>query len=104
MNWHGKPLGWVTSLKQAFISHLTLTSLIKNQAAERPSITSPANDVPAVTITNVSLTSAPIYNIGDKVATRQAYGTGLAKQVQAHPRVVALDGDMENSTFSQKVV
>ena len=38
------------------------------------------------------------------MATRQAYGAALAKMVQAHPRVVALDGDMKNSTFSQNVL
>jgi len=41
--------------------------------------------------------------MGEKVATREAYGRALAKLVQANPRVVALDGDMENSTFSQNV-
>ena len=42
--------------------------------------------------------------MGEKVATREAYGRALAKLVQANPRVVALDGDMKNSTFSQNVI
>merc|ERR1719471_2203458 len=50
------------------------------------------------------MASAPEYNKGDKVATREAYGRALAKLVQSHPRVVALDGDMKNSTFSQNVL
>jgi len=87
---------------EAVLSHLT--SLIKNPNAERPSITSPANDTPDVSIANMSLSSAPGYTKGDKVATRQAYGQALAKMVQANPRVVALDGDMKNSTFSQNVI
>lgn len=99
MNWHGKALG---EKAEEVLSHLT--SLIKNPSAERPSITSPANDTPDVSIANVSLSSAPGYNKGDKVATRQAYGQALAKLVQANPRVVALDGDMKNSTFSQNVI
>ncbi len=34
---------------------------------------------------------------------RQAYGNALLKLAEAHPRVVALDADMKNSTFSQLV-
>ena len=37
-----------------------------------------------------------------QVATRQAYGTGLAKLGKANPQVVAMDGDTKNSTFTQK--
>ena len=44
----------------------------------------------------------PAYNIGDKVATRQAYGTAIAKLGEADARVVALDADVKNSTFSEK--
>jgi transketolase len=36
------------------------------------------------------------------VATREAYGTAIAKLGQADPRVVALDADVKNSTFSEK--
>ncbi len=35
--------------------------------------------------------------------SRQAYGNALLKLAEAHPRVVALDADMKNSTFSQLV-
>lgn len=44
--------------------------------------------------------SAPCYKIGDKLATRQAYGTALVKIAKNNDRVVGLDGDMKNSTFS----
>ena len=46
--------------------------------------------------------SAPAYKLGDEVATREAYGTAIAKLGQADPRVVALDADVKNSTFSDK--
>lgn len=36
-----------------------------------------------------------------KMATRRAYGVALAKLGQASQRVVALDGDTKNSTFSE---
>lgn len=35
------------------------------------------------------------------MATRQAYGVALKKLGQASRRVVALDGDTKNSTFSE---
>src|SRR6266446_1631557 len=38
----------------------------------------------------------------DRVATREAYGTAIAKLGEADPRVVALDADVKNSTFSDK--
>ena len=44
----------------------------------------------------------PAYKLGDQVATREAYGTALAKLGDADARVVALDADVKNSTFSDK--
>ena len=44
----------------------------------------------------------PAYKLGDQVATREAYGTALAKLGEADARVVALDADVKNSTFSDK--
>ena len=44
----------------------------------------------------------PSYKMGETVATREAYGTALAKLGDADARVVALDGDVGNSTFSEK--
>jgi len=44
----------------------------------------------------------PSYRLGDQVATREAYGTALAKLGEADPRVVALDADVKNSTFSDR--
>ncbi len=44
---------------------------------------------------------APAYNVGDKVATREAYGTALAALGTIDGRIVALDADVENSTFSE---
>jgi transketolase len=46
--------------------------------------------------------AAPTYKLGDKVATREAYGTAIAKLGEADPRIVALDADVKNSTFSDK--
>ena len=43
----------------------------------------------------------PHYQLGDKVATREAYGSALAALGTLDPRVVALDADVGNSTFSE---
>ena len=37
------------------------------------------------------------------MATRQAYGNAIVKLAKSNDRVVALDGDMKNSTFSQNL-
>jgi transketolase len=44
----------------------------------------------------------PAYKKGDEVATREAYGVALAKLGAADVRVVVLDADVKNSTFSDK--
>lgn len=43
----------------------------------------------------------PRYEIGQMVATRNAYGDALARLGSVDPRVVALDGDTKNSTFAE---
>ena len=45
---------------------------------------------------------APAYKLGDSVATREAYGTALASLGALDRRIVALDADVKNSTFSEK--
>ena len=44
----------------------------------------------------------PSYKLGDSVATREAYGAALAKLGNDDDRIVALDGDVKNSTFSER--
>jgi transketolase len=46
--------------------------------------------------------AAPAYKKGEMVATREAFGTALAKLGEADPRIVALDADVKNSTFSDR--
>ena len=42
------------------------------------------------------------YKLGDLVATREAYGNALVRLGEVDARIVALDGDTKNSTFSEK--
>ena len=43
----------------------------------------------------------PRYELGDKVATRKAYGEALAALGGEDPEVVALDGEVSNSTYAE---
>jgi len=93
--WHGKPLKKGEELDKA-LSELPLNgrgSTIK--IASPPGVLSRSALVPA-------LFPAPDYKLGEKVATRAAYGTALAKLGTSNPLIVALDGDTKNSTFAEK--
>uniref|UniRef100_H3DQS7 Transketolase-like pyrimidine-binding domain-containing protein n=1 Tax=Tetraodon nigroviridis TaxID=99883 RepID=H3DQS7_TETNG len=61
----------------------------------------PKEDTAAADLSPITLPSPPAYKKGDKMSTRRAYGVALAKLGQASQRVVALDGDTKNSTFSE---
>jgi transketolase len=100
--WHGKPLKKGEEADRA-IRELESQLVKLPQAIDAPSlIASPAPqpDVPAPR--HPQPVAAPAYAPGDAVATREAYGTALVKLGQADDRVVALDGDVENSTYSEK--
>ena len=101
--WHGKALKKGEELDRAIaelekqyvpVPDQTLaknpTSLIK-----KPSATSR----PPVAPTPIA---PPSYKLGDQIATREAYGEAITKLGEADPRVVALDADVKNSTFSDK--
>jgi transketolase len=46
--------------------------------------------------------AAPVYALGDKVATRKAYGDALVALGAERPEVVALDGEVSNSTHADE--
>jgi transketolase len=46
--------------------------------------------------------AAPKYSVGEKVATRKAYGDALVAVGADQPRVVALDGEVSNSTYAME--
>jgi len=81
----------------------TLKGFIKNSGPLILKPQAPLKDLPAANIKNVKLATPPEYKLGESVATRLAYGTGLAKIAINNPRVIALDGDTKNSTYSEKL-
>jgi transketolase len=49
---------------------------------------------------NARAATSPRYALGDKVATRRGYGDAVAALGARDPRVVALDGEVSNSTYA----
>uniref|UniRef100_A0A8D0CFN0 transketolase n=1 Tax=Salvator merianae TaxID=96440 RepID=A0A8D0CFN0_SALMN len=94
-NWHGKPMpkDRVDSIIQTLQSQIQTNKVL--------SIQSPTEDVPLISITDIKIPSPPAYKIGEKMATRKAYGLSLAKLGNVNTHVVALDGDTKNSTFAE---
>ena len=94
--WHGK------AIKKGPDLDATLAALSEqvDPGVPAPSIPPPPTRPPAETTPPGEL-PAPAYQLGDKVATREAYGTALAALGALDHRVVALDADVGNSTFSE---
>merc|ERR1712071_125399 len=61
------------------------------------------DDAPKVNLSGIALSEPPAYKKGEKIATRVAYGSALVKVTRNNNRVVALDSDVKNSTYSDKV-
>ncbi|XP_064604734.1 transketolase-like [Liolophura sinensis] len=97
MNWHGKALG-----AKAEGALAAIMENIVNKENHGITPTPPAQDAVPADIDNIQLSQPPTYDMGQMVATRQAYGTALVKIGKNNQRVVALDGDVKNSTFAQK--
>ena len=92
--WHGKPVKKGEELARA-VAELGPTDVtVKVEARRYP---------PSHVKTDGRPTLTPAYAPGQEVATREAYGTAITKLAGSSPRVVALDGDTKNSTFSEKL-
>ena len=96
--WHGKAMDKATADKVIAGLEKQLQGADGNwqphlpQAAARKAETGPR-----------ATAGKPPYQLGGKeVATRKAFGDGLAALATADPRVVVLDGDVENSTFTEE--
>ncbi|KAI6181377.1 Transket-pyr domain-containing protein [Aphelenchoides besseyi] len=78
---------------------------LKSPEPHKWNIAKPAYDVPEsnLRIGSNKLSSPPNYTIGDEVATRKAYGVALVKLADQNKRVIALDAEVSNSTFSEMV-
>jgi transketolase len=95
--WHGKPLKKGAELDQALAE---LESQLV--ADDGPALTPPAPSRQQRAAAGRPALAPPPYQLGESVATREAYGTAIARLGAADERIVALDADVKNSTFSER--
>ena len=97
--WHGRPIPPGPDLDGALDE---LRSRLA-PAAAAPAVPPPAaRPAPARAPAGPPrLPAPPAYEPGSRVATRAAYGDALAALGSVDPRIVALDADVGNSTFSE---
>ena len=92
--WHGKPLmGEDAKAAIENIKKLIHSEDVKLEPSKPPKLTV-KDPLPILTVPELP------YKKGDKVATRNAYGTALKAIGKQSERIVALDGDTKNSTMS----
>lgn len=91
--WHGKALSKDELAKAiAELGGAEEPPMIERRSSARLLLPQPAEFAAA---------EPPAYKPGQMVATREAYGTALKKLGAANAKVVAVDGDVQNSTFAE---
>jgi transketolase len=93
--WHGKPLNKEEAAKA--VAELQPTA----KSGVNVTLSAP-NQLPAPDHTAPTAYPALNYKVGDSVATREAYGNAITRIGEVDPRIVAMDGDTKNSTYSEK--
>ncbi len=97
--WHGRAFKKGEELDRALAE-------LQQQLETVPAGVDLTREIPKPTVRSrpagkVEAPAQPSYKLGDEVATREAYGTAIVKLGQVDSRVVALDADVKNSTFSE---
>jgi transketolase len=103
--WHGKP--FPPDMADRAIAELGgERSLVlrgpKPEAAEAGPVPDKPSTLPAPDGQDRPSGTRPQYPVGEKVATRKAYGDALVALGARDDRVVALDGEVSNSTFADE--
>jgi transketolase len=94
--WHGKPFKEGPDLERA-LADLQAQFVPEDEPLSPPALPR-AVSRPLVRTGSVG---TPAYELGDLTATREAYGVAIAKLGSGDDRIVALDADVKNSTFSE---
>ncbi|MEO8519810.1 MAG: transketolase [Acidobacteriota bacterium] len=96
--WHGK------ALKKGAEADQAIAELQQQMQGEqpKPAIPGPRSKGRPAPRPDYSAMPAPAHKLGETIATREAWGAGLAAVGKVDTRVVALDADVKNSTFSDK--
>jgi transketolase len=95
--WHGKALKKGPELDRA----LAELEAQRVDAPGPPPIPPPRDPAPREPEPAAGEIAPPAYGPGDRIATREAFGKALAALGAVDGRVVALDADVKNSTFSE---
>ncbi len=101
--WHGKAFKKGEEADKA-VAELKAQLVTVPAAASSPAIPPPSSS-PREAVSHspdYSKMAAPSYKPGEQVATREAWGTALAALGAVDHRIVALDADVKNSTFSDR--
>ena len=93
--WHGKPLSKEEAARAIAELQPTAKSGIGHAIPAPTQLPAPKNDAP-------SSYPPTTYKLGDMAATREAFGNALLRIGEVDQRVVAMDGDTKNSTYSEK--
>jgi transketolase len=95
--WHGKPFKKgeeadraLAELETQFVPEELPAAQPRPRSVPRPPSKPPAPLAP------------PSYALGEKIATREAFGAAITRLGANDDRIVALDADVGNSTFSEK--
>jgi transketolase len=99
--WHGKALKKGEELDRALAE---LKAQFIENAGDAPAIAAPSKRgaPPDLDPKPPAAIPAPSYTLGESVATREAYGSALARLGAVDSRLVVLDADVGNSTFSER--
>ena len=93
--WHGKPLSKDEAAKAIAELQPRTKSGLSEPIPVPNELPLPKNETPAA--------YPPLtYKLGEEVATREAFGNALARIGEVDQRIVAMDGDTKNSTYSDK--
>jgi transketolase len=100
--WHGRPLKKDEETRA--IAELEAQFLPEGGGANTrpPAVQPPPRTSGGPDVAGRPEPSAPAYKMGEAIATREAYGTALVKLGEVDPRIVVLDADVKNSTFSDR--
>jgi transketolase len=96
--WHGRAFKKGEEADKAIAELRTQLS----GSTPNPTIPPPAAKPREAVKPDFSKMAPPSYKPGEQVATREAWGTALAALGAVDRRVVALDADVKNSTFSDR--
>jgi transketolase len=95
--WHGKPLKKGEEAERA-LAELQSQFVVD----DGPPLTPAAPSRRARPRPRTPEQGPPPYRLGESVATREAYGAAIARLGAIDDRIVALDADVKNSTFSDR--